>query len=41
MKPSTTYKNEMFPMTCDPSQIKLMINEICIYDFTIIKPNVK
>ena len=40
MKPSTHYKNEMFPMTCDPSQINLMLNEICIYNFTIIGPNV-
>lgn len=40
MKPSTHYKNEMFPMTCDSSQINLMLNEICIYNFTIIGPNV-
>ena len=40
MKPSTNYKNEMFAATCSPSEINLMLNEICIYNFTIISPNV-
>ena len=40
MKPSTTYKNEMFAFNSQPLQIKLMKEEICIHKFVIIGPNV-
>ena len=40
MKPSENYKNEMFVWSKDPNKSKLMIEERCIYNFSIIEPNV-
>ena len=40
MEPSITYKNEMFLFHNHKNQYNLMINELCINNFTIIKPNV-
>ena len=40
MKPSINYKNEMFVWSNDPKKFKLMIEEKCINNFTIIEPNI-
>ena len=40
MKPSENYKNEMFVWSNDPKKFKLMIEEKCINNFTIIEPNI-
>jgi len=40
MKPSENYKNEMFVWMANQNQLQLMINEKCIYNFTIIYPNI-
>ena len=40
MKPSITYKNEMFAFCHHPFQIQLMKKEICINKFVVIGPNV-
>ena len=40
MKPSEKYKNEMFVWSKDPYKYRLMIEERCINNFTIIEPNV-
>ena len=40
MKPSMTYQNEMFLFHNNKDQYNLMINELCIYNFTIIEPNI-
>ena len=39
MKPSVNYKNEMFVWSNDTNKFRLMINERCINNFTIIEPN--
>ena len=39
MKPSENYKNEMFNWRNIPEQINLMVEEKCINNFQIIKPN--
>ena len=39
MKPSELYKNEMFLWSNDPYKIRLMIEEKCVNDFTVIQPN--
>ena len=40
MKPSENYKNKMFEWTLNSMQLRLMIEEICVYNFTIIEPNI-
>ena len=40
MKPSENYKNEMFVWSNDPKKFRLMIEEKCINNFTIIEPNI-
>ena len=40
MEPSINYKNEMFVFENKESQYKLMFDEKCINNFTIIKPNI-
>ena len=40
MKPSENYKNEMFVWLIEKSQLQLMIDEKCIYNFSIIYPNI-
>ena len=40
MEPSINYKNEMFVFENKESQYKLMLDEKCINNFTIIEPNV-
>ena len=40
MKPSITYKNEMYILTNDQNQYKLMIEEKCINDFIVTEPNI-
>lgn len=40
MKPSEHYKSEMFVWSNDPNKFRLMIEEKCINNFTIIEPNV-
>ena len=40
MEPSIGYRNEMFIFKNKDSQYKLMIDEICINNFTVIEPNV-
>ena len=39
MEPSINYKNEMFVFKNEDNQYKLMIDEICTTNFTIIEPN--
>ena len=40
MKPSENYKNEMFVWLIKKSQLQIMIDEKCIYNFSIIYPNI-
>ena len=40
MYPSENYKSEMFEWRKDENQLKLMIEEKCSNNFTIIKPNI-
>ena len=39
MKPSTIYKNEMIIWKDSKDQLKIMLNDTCPYNFTIVKPN--
>ena len=39
MKPSDIYANQMFRWRATPSQLKLMIEDKCTYDFVLTKPN--
>ncbi len=40
MKPSKIYKNQMIIWQRSEEQIKIMLNDTCPYDFTVIKPNI-
>ena len=40
MKPSKIYKNEMIIWENSDNQLKIMINDTCTYNFTIVKPNI-
>ena len=40
MKPSKKYKNELFSWRNEENQIKLMIEDKCIYNFTVLEPNI-
>ena len=40
MKPSITYKNEMFELRNEQNQYNLMLEEKCNTDFTVIEPNI-
>ena len=40
MKPSITYKNEMFELRNEQNQYNLMLEEKCNNDFTVIEPNI-
>ena len=39
MKPSDAYVDKMFVWSNKKSQLKLMIEDTCPYDFVLTKPN--
>lgn len=40
MKPSKIYKNEMIIWENSDKQLRIMINDTCTHNFTIVKPNI-